>query len=55
MLNRSEDKTINFSLKNDESTIQSSTSETVNLNYNINESTQTILSLPSTTELQGKS
>ncbi|XP_050065529.1 uncharacterized protein LOC126554499 [Aphis gossypii] len=48
----SEDKTINFSLKNDESTIQSSTSETVNFNSNINESNQTILSLPSTTELQ---
>lgn len=52
MLNRSEDKTIDLTLKNDEFTIQPSTSETVNVSSEINESTQTVLSLLSTPELQ---
>lgn len=56
MLNRSEDKTIDMTLKNDEVTIQPLTSETktINISSKINESTQTVLSLLSILELQGK-
>jgi len=60
MLNRSKDKTINLKLEKDESTIQPSTPETigtVNISSEIKESTQPVISLPSTpelAELQGK-
>lgn len=50
---QSEDKTIDLALKNDELTVQPPTSETVNVSSENNESTtQTVLSLPSTPELQ---
>jgi len=55
MLNRSEDKTIHLTLKNDELTIQPSTPESEDASSEMNESTQATIRLPPFSELRGKS